>query len=178
LTPIPKRPKLGLGCDDRVETEQARPDTYSLVLLSRSSGLIRIGKLGMLHVQPGFYVYLGSALGPGGVRGRLAHHLQLSSRPHWHIDYLRAHATIEEIWYCLGRRRREHVWAYKLGRLPGAEVPLAGFGATDCRCESHLYFFGKRSSAAQAMRAIDPLFGSAQILTEDQYRAVGKRKRL
>jgi Uri superfamily endonuclease len=140
-----------------VETEQARPGTYALVLLSRSNDLIRIGKLGMLHVQPGFYVYFGSALGPGGVRGRLAHHLQLSSRPHWHIDYLRAHTTIEEIWCCLGRRRREHMWAQKLGRLPDAEVPLAGFGATDCRCESHLYFFRKRPSARSIHKGIADL---------------------
>src|ERR1035438_8832695 len=69
----------------------------------------RIGRLGALQLQSGFYFYVGSALGPGGVRARLAHHLKPSRRPHWHIDYLRAHTRVEEIWYCLDTRRLEHI---------------------------------------------------------------------
>jgi Domain of unknown function DUF123 len=91
LALIPMCSRLRFGCDDRVGIEQARPGTYVLVLSSRSTDLIQIGRLGALQLQSGFYVYVGSALGPGGVRARLAHHLKLSRRPHWHIDYLRAH---------------------------------------------------------------------------------------
>jgi len=47
---------------------------------------IRVGKLGVLPLQPGFYVYVGSAHGPSGLRARLAHHLGPGSRRHWHID--------------------------------------------------------------------------------------------
>ena len=81
-----------------MEIEQARPGTYALVLSSRSTDLIQIGRLGALQLQSGSYVYVGSALGPGGVRARLAHHLKPSRRPHWHIDYLRAHTEVEDIW--------------------------------------------------------------------------------
>jgi Uri superfamily endonuclease len=35
----------------------------------------------------------------GGVRGRLAHHMRIAGCPHWHIDYLRRHTTLEEIWF-------------------------------------------------------------------------------
>jgi Uri superfamily endonuclease len=127
--------------------EQARPGTYVLILSSRSTDLIQIGKLGALQLQSGFYVYVGSALGPGGVRARVAHHLKPPRRPHWHIDYLRAHTRVEEIWYCLDIRRLEHIWAEQIGLAKGASLPLLGVGSTDCRCESHLFFFGQRPSS-------------------------------
>ena len=135
---------------------EPEPGTYALVLSSRASGYVRVGRLGRLRLQPGFYVYVGSALGSGGVRARLAYHLRASSRLHWHIDYLRRHAALEEVWYCHDCVRREHEWAQCLATQAGASVPLAGFGSSDCRCESHLYFFPSRPSRnafAQSPRA-------------------------
>jgi Uri superfamily endonuclease len=132
----------GSGLD--VATIKPQPGTYALVLSATRGGLVQIGRLGKLRLQHGFYVYVGSALGPGGVRARLAHHTKLSSRPHWHIDYFRKHAALEEVWYCYDRTPWEHEWARHIGMARAASVPLAGFGASDCRCESHLYFFESR----------------------------------
>ena len=129
-----------------MDIEQARPGTYVLVLSSRSTDLIQIGRLSALQLQSGSYIYVGSALGPGGVHARLAHHRKLSRRPHWHIDYLRAHTRVEEICYRLDTRRLEHVWAERISLAERASVPLVGFGSTDCRCESHLFFFARRPS--------------------------------
>lgn len=129
-----------------MDIEHARPGTYVLVLSSRSTELIQIGKLGALQLQSGFYVYVGSALGPGGVPARIAHHLKVSRRPHWHVDYLRAHTRIEDIWYRLDGQRLEHTWAERFSLAEGASVPLLRFGSTDCRCESHLFFFERRPS--------------------------------
>ncbi len=120
---------------------ESEPGTYALVLSAKANGLIRIGRLGTLRLQSGFYVYVGSALGPGGVRGRLLHHLRPAKRPHWHIDHLRRHTVLKEVWYGLDPVSREHQWARCLGTLPGASIPLAGFGSSDCQCESHLYLF-------------------------------------
>src|SRR5208337_915533 len=114
LALMPEDSRLRSGYDDRVDIEQARPGTYVLVLSSRSTDLIQIGKLGALQLQLGFYVYVGSALGPGGLRARLAHHLKPSRRPHWHLDYLRAHTRVEEICYRHDARRLEHIWAAHL----------------------------------------------------------------
>jgi Uri superfamily endonuclease len=108
---------------------QPRPGTYALLLSSATDQLIRVGRLGDLRLQPGYYVYVGSALGPGGVRGRLGHHMRPAERPHWHIDYLRTKATIEAVWFAA---------------MPGVSVPMAGFGSSDCDCESHMFFFAKR----------------------------------
>jgi len=143
---MPKDSRLRSSCDDGVGTEQARPGTYVLVLSSRSTDLIQVGRLGALQLQSGSYLYVGSALGPGGVRGRLAHHLRPSRRPHWHIDYLRAHTSVEEIWYRLDGQRLEHVWAERISLAETASVPLFGFGSTDCSCESHLFFFERGPS--------------------------------
>ena len=44
-----------------------RPGTYALILLCASNARIQIGRLGKMHLQTGYYVYLGSAFGPGGL---------------------------------------------------------------------------------------------------------------
>ena len=133
---------------------EPRPGTYALVLSTRANGIVGIGRLGKLRLQPGFFVYVGSALGRGGVRARLAHHLKASSRPHWHIDYLRRHVALEEVWYCHDAASWEHQWAQSLGTQPGTSIPLAGFGSSDCRCDSHLYFFPNRPSRNAFSRSL------------------------
>jgi Uri superfamily endonuclease len=70
--------------------------TYAIVLRSQTLGPVRIGKLGTLRLQEGFYIYVGSAFGPGGLQARIQHHLQRARRPHWHIDYLRAACDVVE----------------------------------------------------------------------------------
>ncbi len=131
-----------------------QPGTYALILASSRESHLQVGKLGILRLQPGFYVYIGSALGPGGLQARLAHHLETTARPHWHIDYLKAHANALEVWYCHDRIPWEHRWAHCLGMLPGASVALTGFGSSDCGCETHLYFFRSRPSMAAFARRL------------------------
>ncbi len=135
-------------------TLETQAGTYALVLSARGSALIRVGRLGRLQLQSGFYVYVGSALGSGGVRARLRHHWEPSIRPHWHIDYLRRHTSPEEVWYCHDPLSREHQWARYLGTQPGVSIPLAGFGASDCHCKSHLYFFRSRPSKHAFVRSL------------------------
>jgi Uri superfamily endonuclease len=44
-------------------------------------------------------------------------------------------------WYRYGRVRREHVWARVLRDMTGSSLPLPGFGSSDCKCDSHLFYF-------------------------------------
>jgi Uri superfamily endonuclease len=120
---------------------ELKPGTYALVLSCESNARIQIGRLGKMQLQPGYYVYVGSALGLGGLRARITHHQKTPPRPHWHIDYLRAHTQIHCIWFSYGERRREHQWARAVQTMSDAKGPLLGFGASDCDCRSHLYFF-------------------------------------
>ena len=142
---LPRVPALDTECRGLL-CLQSQPGTYALILSSASDELVQIGRLGQLHVRAGFYVYVGSAFGPGGVRARLAHHCRPAARPHWHIDYLRVAAHIITIWYTYDTLRREHQWAEVLQRTRGASIPLQRFGASDCTCASHLYFLSTRPS--------------------------------
>ncbi|MFQ5702182.1 MAG: DUF123 domain-containing protein [Acidobacteriota bacterium] len=115
--------------------------TYALILRAASRRRIRIGKLGTLAVRPGSYVYVGSAYGPGGLRGRLRHHMRPAARPHWHIDYLRRCTRLDGVWLALDAPSREHAWAGVFERFPERMIPLLGFGSSGCSCRTHLFFF-------------------------------------
>lgn len=125
----------------------ALPDaggTYCLVLYNRRGWQDRIGRLEDCRFIRGWYLYVGSAFGPGGLRGRLRHHLGVSERPHWHIDYLRRRMALREIWCCVSADRLETQWAATLGGMSGMQVPVAGLGASDSRADSHLFYASGR----------------------------------
>jgi Uri superfamily endonuclease len=115
--------------------------TYALVLRVNQQERIEIGRLGLVSMPAGYYVYVGSAFGPGGLQARIAHHLRLAKKSHWHIDFLRKIGQIDDIWYTYDALKREHQWASTIGNLKGAEVPVPGFGASDCNCQAHLFYF-------------------------------------
>lgn len=105
-------------------TIQPSPGTYALLLSSATDSVIRVGRLGDLRLQPGYYVYVGSALGSGGVRGRLGHHMRPAERPHWHIDYLRKKTTLEAVWCRYAQKSLECQWGKAFlfdGRCGGAD---------------------------------------------------------
>lgn len=137
--PQTERNRSGLHCLD----PPSHPDTYALLLTSKITSLVRIGKLGTLKVDPGFYVYIGSAFGPGGLRSRIAHHRKVSTRPHWHINYLRSETSLQSAWYTRDAVKRKHLWAAVMREMPGAIIPLARFGASDCTCPAHLFYFAE-----------------------------------
>jgi Uri superfamily endonuclease len=120
--------------------------TYILVLRLNCARSIQVGKLGKFEFQPGYYLYVGSAFGPGGLAGRLKHHVKTSPRPHWHIDYLRRKAVVEQVWYSEDEIPREHQWANRLQTVAGVVIPVPGFGASDCTCRSHLFHFSRLPS--------------------------------
>jgi Uri superfamily endonuclease len=124
--------------------------TYALELRITLPVTRTIGALGLYFISPGCYFYIGSAFGPGGLRGRLNHHLKYSNKPHWHIDYLRPYAEIEQIWYTYSVRY-EHKWAAAFQSLPGCNLPIPGFGSSDCSCPAHLFHF-KQAPESDALQ--------------------------
>ncbi len=134
----------------------AAPGSYALLLWISGPGRVPAGRLGALAVAAGWYLYLGSALGPGGLAARCRHHLGLAARPHWHLDYLRPLGQVAEIWVRPGPERWEHAWAELLAGWPGATRPFPGFGASDCRCLSHLVRFPERPDFARFQRQAGP----------------------
>lgn len=116
----------------------SRPGTYVLVMKSVRADVIQVGRLGHMPVSPGWYLYVGSAFGPGGIRSRVLRHYRSGKRWHWHIDYLRAVTELDQVWISYHPQRLENSWGRALHALPGVTVPLPGFGASDSRLPSHL----------------------------------------
>lgn len=118
--------------------------TYALLLACPRSRKLRIGRLGDRWIRPGWYAYVGSAFGPGGLRSRCLRHLRPLRRRHWHIDYLRPAATLQDLWFTTDPVPREHLWAEMIAGLPEAGIPILRFGASDCSCRSHLFHFASK----------------------------------
>lgn len=131
--------------------------TYVLSLEAASLGHVQIGRLGVLHLRPGCYLYIGSAHGPGGLRARVNRHLRSSlalTTRHWHIDHFLARAHVREVWFARSPERLECSWAQRLVQSRSVTVPLARFGASDCACEGHLFHIAAESSLSRLRESL------------------------
>ena len=151
------------------------PGTYALVLRCTRDTKIPVGALGPVQVVPGFYVYIGSAFGPGGLRSRLLHHLLKRASPHWHIDYLRLVTEPTEAWITLDPTKREHEWASALAKFPRVSVPMPRFGASDCRCLSHLFYAERALSPKSIRRLLEPGGASADSVSRLRWSGMSPR---
>jgi Uri superfamily endonuclease len=135
--------------------------TYLLRLQLLQPRRLRVGRLGSHHFAAGHYLYVGSALGPGGLAARLAYHQRRQkTRPHWHIDYLRPYALLQEAWTITCARHLEEEWGNALLQLPEIQTPVPGFGSSDTRLPTHLFYTrGLPSSQciSRALLAASPL---------------------
>ena len=118
----------------------ARPGTYALVFHVREEQVIQVGRLGALRLTPGYYVYVGSARGPGGLAARVRRHLRTDKRSHWHIDYLTARVPPSRIVFSTHPEDGECLWVTRLLGEDRTYVPIRGFGNGDCHhgCPAHL----------------------------------------
>lgn len=107
--------------------------TYQLVIDLAREVTVRVGRLGVFRFPPGRYVYTGSA--KRNIEARIARHLSAAKRLHWHIDYLLAAPGVS-----VSRVRRSRRAECDLNRATRGNIPVPGFGASDCRagCGSHL----------------------------------------
>jgi Uri superfamily endonuclease len=116
--------------------------TYLLLLqLETPLAQLAIGRLGRYDFAAGYYLYVGSAFGAGGLGARLRRHQQRhKARLHWHIDYLRPHTLLREIWSLAAAMPLEQAWCRALQAVRGVEMPIPGFGASDSQLPSHLLY--------------------------------------
>jgi len=114
------------------------PGIYALILKNRSKARVQIGRWREIEIAPGYYIYVGSAFGPGGVRARVLRHCRMDKPKHWHIDYLREFVTPVAAWISYETERLEHQWAHTLYGMSGM-TPIQGFGCSDCECFSHFF---------------------------------------
>ena len=120
---------------------------YHLVIDLSEGCVLTVGALGRIGFRRGSYLYTGSA--KRGLNQRIARHLSRHKRCRWHIDALTSAAPVSVLlidpsWLWTECERNRMVQA-----LPGATVPIPGFGASDCRCRSHLTYFAGRPTRRQ-----------------------------
>ena len=124
--------------------------TYVLIASVPLMKRIAIGQLGEFDIVPGFYAYVGSAFGAGGLCARIGHHLESTAAPHWHIDYLLQVAEPIEVWYAIAAQKLEHQWADPLEKAPQFRIPIPRFGSSDYHRSraSHLFYSKRRPAFA------------------------------
>ena len=109
--------------------------SYLLVLEIEKERLIKIGSLGEIFFNTGYYVYVGSAL--NGLNQRIKRHLRKKKKIHWHIDYLLNYAKIIDVFIKEEDNKEEcYIAQVFMQNLPF----VSGFGCSDCTCSSHLFY--------------------------------------
>lgn len=111
--------------------------SYALVMKLPRKKKIIVGQLGEMFFSRGYYVYVGSAL--RNLNARMARHKRKRKKYHWHIDYLRQAASVVAMYPIRRRERLECRLAAAVRQSAGSTVD--GFGASDCACESHLFYY-------------------------------------
>jgi len=112
--------------------------SYILVVKLKDDLSILIGKKGKSKFYKGCYVYIGSAV--NGLEKRIQRHLRDDKKMHWHIDYLLKYANITDIFY------KESTYKEECDIAKGLDknlLSIKGFGCSDCKCESHLFYGSK-----------------------------------
>ena len=122
---------------------------YTLLFFIQVPKQIAVGKLGSGEFKKGYYAYTGSAFGKGSssLGGRILRHVKKQKTRRWHIDYLLSDADVclkvivagamgQKMECAINRRLRDTFHA---------QVPLSGFGSSDCKehCGSHLLYLGQ-----------------------------------
>jgi Uri superfamily endonuclease len=101
---------------------------------------VDVGAMGSVAFCSGWHVYVGSALGAGGLK-RLDRHIALAEkkdkRPKWHVDYLLMNENFP-LRYTVSAATPLRLECLLATALGGEHVP--DFGCSDCTCPSHLFF--------------------------------------
>lgn len=111
---------------------------YLLIIELKDTLKKNIGAKGEMNFQVGRYIYVGSA--QNGVKKRVRRHISDKKKKHWHIDYLLEEAAVREVMVYEERKKEECRTASLLEEEFGR---VKGFGCSDCRCDSHLFYSKK-----------------------------------
>ena len=119
---------------------------YVLVIELLEDDRVRVGALGTVAFPRGHYAYVGSA--QGGIEQRVSRHKSKRKKKRWHIDYLLDRAeVVSTVLIPLGGKDMECRVAQALMGARGVRIVARGFGSSDCRCRSHLFYLGPTDEA-------------------------------
>jgi len=119
-----------------LEKQNQDKGVYILGLFLPADKAIMIGKLGMLSLKKGYYLYIGSAR--KNLNKRINHHKRKLKSHFWHIDYLREVADYSFYFAIRIEDDIECEVAKSIREISDGEVK--GFGSSDCNCQGHLFW--------------------------------------
>ena len=112
--------------------------TYLLFLyISEEIPIDRRGE--RIDLEKGFYFYIGSAFGAGGLSSRLHRHIRKQKKKHWHIDQITMHEASEIVGIAVSINQKKECEFNQFLSSFEYFVPIYGIGNSDCQknCESH-----------------------------------------
>ncbi len=119
------------------EAVPSGPGAYVLLIELDAPLVLAVASLARAVLPAGRYAYCGSAYGPGGLKARIGRHRRAVKAQRWHVDRLTAAGRIVDVRAVPGGRECDLL--ERLLEVPGASVPVPGFGSSDCRrCPAHL----------------------------------------
>jgi Uri superfamily endonuclease len=130
---------------------------YILITRLREDSKIRIGKLGELEFQKGYYCYVGSALGKSmNIENRTKWHERLAREKEgnlkWHIDYFLTNPNVSLDGIIVFENGDE----CKISNILKKDVAetIRNFGSSDCKCNGHLHRFENMRDVLKAVESI------------------------
>jgi Uri superfamily endonuclease len=107
--------------------------SYLLLIHLEQAIEIRVGRLGIIRFMSGYYIYAGKH--GVNLEKRLERHFSRVKKIRWHIDYLTA-----EIQPLCAYYFPDDVECMLAAELASKLTPIRGFGSSDCKCNSHLFY--------------------------------------
>jgi sugar fermentation stimulation protein A len=132
------------------QTHCTNKGSYLLVLENPGDITLTVGKLGDIHFQKGFYVYVGSAL--HALDSRIKRHKKKRKKIFWHIDYIASTVMkIKKVYPIRRPDKLESQLAQAIGQI--SDGSIKHFGTSDAQDSSHLFYF--RTSPAMNRNFVD-----------------------
>ena len=122
-----------------------------MLIIYVSEGLKTVvGRLGRIYFRKGNYIYIGSA--KDCLDARLRRHLMKDKKTYWHIDYFLKdeRAKISQIWTIV--KLIECETANIFNRSTFTETVKKGFGSSDCRCLTHLFYLKDNEKTEEVLK--------------------------
>ncbi len=123
--------------------------SYLLIIKNPIKKHIKIGSLGRLVFDKGYYIYVGSAM--NSLEARIARHARKNKKLFWHIDYLLSHTKIVGVLIKPSNKKQECNIAKIIAKNFSC---IPRFGCSDCKCKSHLFF--SKTNPSRKIRKIVP----------------------
>ncbi|MCK4240438.1 MAG: GIY-YIG nuclease family protein [Candidatus Atribacteria bacterium] len=126
--------------------------TYVLLIDVLKDFKTVVGRLGRVSFKKGNYIYIGSA--KGYLEARLRRHLKKDKKTFWHIDYLlkNRRTQISKIWVI--PKSIECEIADVFNEETTCELLKKGFGSSDCKCLTHLFYIKNKEQTESILEKI------------------------